>query len=1277
MARRTVRSTTRGAPVRVLRVEPDRFLAGGRRHPGPGGAVDLGALDLAMADVTVDVIRPRDLVWLTFRAYGCDLVTGAEETALVPRESEDARLVVSLPFQHIAEAAVYEAPGRTPNADKPHEKPNNPSFKEILAADPGGRHTPPIEARAARGSRLVFAVPADERIEFSTEGLLAAMGRLRQVVHPLALPGEAPRPKEPGVGPTLVLPGGLLGTVTDAGLLVERAPRRLSPDTTTSAGLLAMARDLRRARRVLATETARVAGRAGVGQVVDVLGSHGIVPTVPVRPRRPRATMSRAPRALETAVEAPFRLVVSPSAEAAWAHSTAPVEAVDASGRVELWHSRLAWREEQDDGGFRVDEKAWTRRIVRAIWARDRDTAKDWQTKEVTDDRTLFRTSLTSRDRHMLVRQSAETWLDREGTPIPPKPVAARALWVSSLGAWLDFHGRWETRPYSEANLRSILLWDHVAPMGRDQFVRVVYPGYLYPFGHQAALVKITERKMKDPSPSLAGLYQRTFLVIGEPRRVYGERRLPLTDVRIRPLVTPTLDEPSTDDLDRFFWPAIEKKRFRFVLDAFDHEERPVRLVTPLLWVAEHFGIPDDVDDEYAADPDRTVAALGQRIAFAPTEKGGDTLAEVEALSFTGKAEVGGSRPYLESARVVLPAVQHVSPVGPVDISYSQAYFDHGFDGPGNAGQVWAAVRDPDADPDAEDPPPVTMAFGSTGAGSDRAGGFMQPNVPIRGLSRSAGAVGDVAKVAEGTFDPKTFLAGALPKLFGLVPLDELIAGATDLTGAPNVVSETLDRVEALIADLDSARAAVDEAVAEAGRVVAAAQDKAASVLQEAEAARAAAEAVRTSVTDAVTGLAAALGSGSGLAEGELATALAAPFQALGDAADEMASLAPRLPPLIGGRLQALAQVLGEVAAAGDIVQDVFRFLNGFDPTNIQTQFRFEWRPTVADWPSPERPFEGMTRTILTVKPDSLVLAVEGRASGKGGVGVEVLAELRDFALCLVPPEPLVLVPFEHLSFMAGSSGKAEVDIVMGDLEFLGILGFVQKLQEVIPFDGFSDPPYVDVTPEGLSAGFSLTLPSVAIGVFTLSNNSLSADVRVPFLGSVVTVGFGFCSREQPFTLAVAFLGGGGWAALRLSPDGLDILEIGLEAGATLSVDLGVASGSISAMVGVYMRLEGAGGSLTAYFRLRGEVDVLGLISASIELYLSLEYHFKSGKLVGRASITVEVDVFVFSGTVRIECERRFAGSNGDPTLEEVLAVEADGTSAPWSEYCAAFAEEH
>ena len=60
---------------------------------------------------------------------------------------------------------------------------------------------------------------------------------------------------------------------------------------------------------------------------------------------------------------------------------------------------------------------------------------------------------------------------------------------------------------------------------------------------------------------------------------------------------------------------------------------------------------------------------------------------------------------------------------------------------------------------------------------------------------------------------------------------------------------------------------------------------------------------------------------------------------------------------------------------------------------------------------------------------------------------------------------------------------------------------------------------------------------------------------------------------------------------------------------------------------------------------------MLGLITASITLELALTYEFETGKMVGRASVTVEVEVLFFSTSVEISCERRLAGSNGDPTF--------------------------
>jgi hypothetical protein len=59
--------------------------------------------------------------------------------------------------------------------------------------------------------------------------------------------------------------------------------------------------------------------------------------------------------------------------------------------------------------------------------------------------------------------------------------------------------------------------------------------------------------------------------------------------------------------------------------------------------------------------------------------------------------------------------------------------------------------------------------------------------------------------------------------------------------------------------------------------------------------------------------------------------------------------------------------------------------------------------------------------------------------------------------------------------------------------------------------------------------------------------------------------------------------------------------------------------------------------------------------------------------MVGRAQITVKVEVFCFSTSVKISAERRFAGSVGDPSFADVMVL-SDGTAPAWSKYCVAFA---
>jgi hypothetical protein len=503
-----------------------------------------------------------------------------------------------------------------------------------------------------------------------------------------------------------------------------------------------------------------------------------------------------------------------------------------------------------------------------------------------------------------------------------------------------------------------------------------------------------------------------------------------------------------------------------------------------------------------------------------------------------------------------------------------------------------------------------------------------------------------------------------MPKLFGIVELEDLLAsGDLGLDRAPRFITELLDVPKALLVDLPRLKDALDQGIARLGA--------------EAQATKAQLQSIHDALGQRIDQVTAAL---DGLQPvdvpaslDEVEAKLEQPLGKIGELAAELDGIVPTapLPPTIKADLERLVAAVGPLLAAGDALAGTLAaiqaMVNGVAAGDLATRARYEWKPELASWPK--------GAPIIEVPKDGFTLTVEARASAQDDARVDVLAELRNLTLNLpAKPHRLIGLEFERIAFRGTSGRKPEIDVRFTEIEFDGLLQFVETLQEIIPLDALSDPPYVDVDETEARAGIDLGVPNIAVGAFSLENINLGAEARVPFLGEAVTVGFNFCSKERPFVLTVMAFGGGGFVGLRAAPKGLVLLEGALEFGARLSVNFGVASGSIEAMGGIYYRLEETESTLSGYFRLRGEVEVLGIASASLTLELALTY--KDGKMAGRASVTLEIEVGPFEKSVSFSVERKFAGANGDPTFAEMIEVAPDGSSKHWSRYCLAFAAE-
>ncbi len=252
---------------------------------------------------------------------------------------------------------------------------------------------------------------------------------------------------------------------------------------------------------------------------------------------------------------------------------------------------------------------------------------------------------------------------------------------------------------------------------------------------------------------------------------------------------------------------------------------------------------------------------------------------------------------------------------------------------------------------------------------------------------------------------------------------------------------------------------------------------------------------------------------------------------------------------------------------------------------------------------------------------------------------VETSCNVRDFMLAFPPgSKPLLQLTFGKLAYAQQTTGGAaappRVDIEGFDVEFLGPLALLKKLQDAA--DLLGSAPSLRPTPSGVSATFTVPVPSVQCAAFSLSNLVFRSGVEVPFSGDPVSVAVGFASRSAPFAVSVLAFSGGGYIDIRIDAKGPRI-EASLEFGAAMSVDFLVARGEIHALGGVRYVQQGSSVELTGYIRIGGSVEVLGLVSASIELVVQLSYRSELNRLEGRAKLVLELDLTLWSDSVEID----------------------------------------
>jgi hypothetical protein len=273
----------------------------------------------------------------------------------------------------------------------------------------------------------------------------------------------------------------------------------------------------------------------------------------------------------------------------------------------------------------------------------------------------------------------------------------------------------------------------------------------------------------------------------------------------------------------------------------------------------------------------------------------------------------------------------------------------------------------------------------------------------------------------------------------------------------------------------------------------------------------------------------------------------------------------------------------------------------------------------------------------------------------------EIVGDLRRFKVLMLSKDlPFVRLTFARLTFTSRSGAKTDVHPEISNVEFDGPLKFVDSIKDYLRTPGTG--PFIDLQPDSVSAGFNLQIPNIAAGAMTLMNIVFSAALRIPFNGSPARARFALSSREHPFLCTWIGLGGGGFFALELGLDGIELFEMDTVGGASVALDCVLVTVEVHAYFGVHFGFgkDDNGDEVIdqfSYIRYGGHCNVWGFWGFTIELYLGLAYDGARNELWGQARLTVELTYMWLTKDVELSVERRIAG----PSNPDGIAAAAAG----------------
>jgi hypothetical protein len=248
----------------------------------------------------------------------------------------------------------------------------------------------------------------------------------------------------------------------------------------------------------------------------------------------------------------------------------------------------------------------------------------------------------------------------------------------------------------------------------------------------------------------------------------------------------------------------------------------------------------------------------------------------------------------------------------------------------------------------------------------------------------------------------------------------------------------------------------------------------------------------------------------------------------------------------------------------------------------------------------------------------------------------------------------LPVVLFNNTNLRFDDANGVRFEISPANIVLPGVMSFINDLLTVAKTGSSANGLTIGPIEKGYQCVLSLPIPDIQGATTGISNLTLGARLALLYSPKFqLMLGFFLATKEAPFSLTAFILGGGGYLECdaTYTPDDGKLtcrVDLAVTASASLAIALGPIKGGVYVYLGITASFRSGGGdnglTIGALLLIRGNVDILGIVTACVSLMLEATY--EGSRFTARGTLSISIKIcWCFTLSIHESVEYSLGGS--------------------------------